>query len=595
MKLFVTSLLIVSATSASADVSSTSVASPSLLSGKALSTTALEINWKDNSSNESGFEVERVLGTSVKITRLPAQAVKYSDSGLVAGTKYNYRVRSYLIHKTRTYFSGYTPVYSVTTLSPPPPPAPAPVPVPPPAPAPVPAPNPVPSPVTGLKAFPTAEGFGAKSVGGRGGKLFIVSTLNDAGAGSLRECVDAVGPRICSFNVSGTILLDSALAIKNPNITIAGQSSPGGIQLRNRNNLQSPILVDANDVIIRHLRLRPGPSVATSDLVDAITVGSKDKAVARVIIDHVSMSWSTDELIQTGPSSSDLTVQWSLIYEGLSKSTHVSGEHSKGPFLKGNRATFHMNYIAHNTRRTPNITSASVSAHQVDMINNIFYNSREAFGEIYDEHGKANVNFVGNMFQMGPETFQNLNAFYADYLYANSGKFGFSLFVKDNIDPNRKGLATEAENLILPVASRTFVVSQPVGQGLTAPAYPVKQAALDLLAFAGATVPKRDSQDSRVVSEFFNCQGNIIDNPSEVGGWPAMGIANAPLDTDKDGMSDAWEDLRKLNKLSSADMNGDDDKDGYTNIEEYLNELAGDELSKIGKGLGILPAHRCGR
>lgn len=516
---------VVTVTGASADVSNTSVASPSLASGKIVSPSSLEINWKDNSSNESGFEVERAQGASVKITRVPAQSVKYTDSGLAAGTNYNYRVRSFLIYKTKTYFSAFTAPVSLKT----PAAAPTPAPTPAPAPAPAPAPSPVGSPVTGLKAFPTAEGFGAKATGGRGGKLFVVSSLADAGAGSLRECVDASGPRTCTFSVSGTILLDSALSIKNPNITIAGQSSPGGIQLRNRNNLQSPILVDSNDVIIRHLRLRPGPSVATSDLVDAITIGSKDKPVSRVIIDHVSLSWSTDELIQTGPSSSDLTVQWSLIYEGLSKSTHVSGEHSKGPFLKGNRATFHMNYIAHNTRRTPNITSAS-SVHQVDMINNIFYNSREAFGEIYDEHGKANVNFVGNIFQMGPESFLNLNAFYADFAYANSGKFGFSLFVKDNIDPNRKGLPTEAENLILPVSSRTFVVAQPVGQGLTSSAYPVKQAALDLLAFAGATVPKRDAQDARVVADFFTCKGNIIDDPSEVGGWPAMGSGNAPVE-----------------------------------------------------------------
>lgn len=593
MKLIFAAIILINVSNLSAEVSSTAIA-PSLLTGKVTSTSALEISWKDNSSNETGFEIERTPAFPTNPTRVLANVTKFLDSGLKPATLYKYRVRSYVIDKkSRSFFSGYTSQLSLTTLTPPPPP---PVVVPPVTPPPVVVP-PVtpPSPVTGLKAFPTAEGFGALSVGGRGGKIFIVSSLADAGAGSLRECVEAIGPRTCVFSVSGTILLDSALAIKTPNITIAGQTSPGGIQLRNRNNLQSPILVDANHVIIRYLRLRPGPSIATSDLVDAITVGSKDKAVSNVIIDHVSMSWSTDELIQTGPSSENLTVQWSMIYEGLSKSTHVSGEHSKGPFLKGNRATFHMNYIAHNTRRTPNITSASVSAHQVDMINNIFYNSREAFGEIYDEHGRAKVNFVGNTFQMGPETFLNLNAFYADFMYQNSGKFGFDIYVKDNIDPNRRGLATEAENLILPAASRTFVVAQPVGQGLTASAYPVRQASLDVLAFAGATLPKRDSQDSRVVSDFFTCKGSIIDDPAEVGGWPAMVVAAAPLDTDKDGMPDAWEDARKLNKLSASDMNLDDDGDKYTNLEEYLNELAGDNVSKIGKGLGTLPAHRCGR
>ena len=562
----------------------------SALVASSITENSLKLAWKDNSANETGFELKITQGTSTPVLiNLGANVISFSATGLKASTVYTYSLRSYVMKKSNKLFSGAVSISPKTLATP--------VVVPPPVVVvtpPVVVVPPAPSPVSVLKAFPTAEGFGAKAVGGRGGKLFIVSSLADSGAGTLRECVSALGARTCVFSVSGTILLDTALAIKNPNITIAGQTSPGGIQLRNRNNLQSPLLIDSNEVIVRHLRIRPGPSVQTSDLVDAITISSRDKGAAKVIIDHVSMSWATDELIQTGPAATDITVQWSMVYEGLSRSTHVSGEHSKGPFLKGNRTTLHMNYVANNTRRVPNVSSAS-NVHQIDLVNNVFYNAREAFGEFYDEHGKININMVGNLFQMGPESFTNLNGAYAAYDYANSGKYGFALYLKDNLDPNRRGLATEAENLVLPASSRVYVVPQPVGQGLTSSAYPAKQAALDVMAYAGSNLPVRDAQDMRVVREFFTCQGSVIDDPNEVGGWPAMLSANAPLDSDKDGMSDAWEDLNGFNKLSALDMNLDKDSDGYTNLEEYLNHLAGDNVSVIGKGMGTLPAHRCGR
>lgn len=566
--------------------------SPTQLASSAVTEKSLTLTWRDNSTNEDGFELRRSGGSSA-VTTLSKNITSYVDNkGLSAGTQYSYSLLSYRLKKGKRNYSNpvslavKTSAPVVVVPPPPKPPAPTPPVVTPPVTVPPPA-------VTGLRAFPTAEGFGAKATGGRGGRVFIVSSLADSGIGSLRECVSFPGPRTCLFSVSGTILLDSALAIKNPNITIAGQSSPGGIQLRNRNNLQSPILVDANDVVIRHLRIRPGPSVQTSDLVDAVTIASKDRAVDRVILDHVSMSWATDELVQTGPAAKNITVQWSFVYEGLSRSTHVSGEHSKGPFLKGDRTTLYMNYVANNTRRVPNISSASAT-HQVDLVNNVFYNVREAFGEFYDEHGKINVNVVGNLFQMGPETFTNLNGAYAAFDYANSGRYGFAIYLRDNLDPNRRGLAGEAENLILPLSSRSYVSGAPVGQ-LTATAYPVRQSTLDVLAFAGSNLPMRDAQDARVAREFFNCQGSIIDDPAEVGGWPQMSSGVAPLDSDLDGMPDSWEERRLLNKLSASDANGDQNNDGYTNLEEYLNELAGDHVSKIGKGLGTLPAHRCGR
>ena len=182
-------------------------------------------------------------------------------------------------------------------------------------------------------AFPGAEGFGASTPGGRGGRVIEVTNLNDNGPGSLRACIAAIGPRICVFRVAGTIEVESRLDVWNPYLTIAGQTAPGGgITLKNAPaNAQAPLGILTHDVIIRYIRSRSGPSQEPSSNVDAITIvhladdEHPDEGVYNIVIDHASFSWATDEVVNIGADAHDITIQRSIISEGLHCSNHPEG------------------------------------------------------------------------------------------------------------------------------------------------------------------------------------------------------------------------------------------------------------------------------
>ena len=178
-----------------------------------------------------------------------------------------------------------------------------------------------------IPAFPGAEGFGANSVGGRGGRVIEVINLNDSGPGSLRAAIEAEGSRIVIFRTGGTIELQSGLNIHNPFITIAGQTAPGGgITLRHdpSRNTGVSLGIWTHDVIVRYLGVRPGPSIEESCCVDGVSIqGGHD-----IILDHVSASWAVDENVNSWYDPHDFTIQWSIISEGLYNSTHEQGPHS---------------------------------------------------------------------------------------------------------------------------------------------------------------------------------------------------------------------------------------------------------------------------
>jgi pectate lyase len=230
-----------------------------------------------------------------------------------------------------------------------------------------------------LPVFPGAEGFGAHTGGGRGGRVIEVTTLNDRGPGSLRAAVDAAGPRLVVFRTGGTIELQSPLAITHPFITIAGQTAPGGgITLKNGPaNLFAPLQVKTHEVVIRYLRSRPGPSGKPSPNVDALTIADPQRTVYNVIVDHCSFSWSTDEVVNVWYDAKDVTLQWCIMSEGLDKSTNPEGPASRGPLLGGRgseRISFHHNLIAHNRGRNPMIKSSGV----VDVVNNVVHARRRS-------------------------------------------------------------------------------------------------------------------------------------------------------------------------------------------------------------------------
>lgn len=421
-----------------------------------------------------------------------------------------------------------------------------------------------------MLAFPDAEGFGAYAAGGRGGRVFEVTNLNDSGPGSLRAAIEAEGPRTVVFRVGGTIELLSRIRIEHPYLTIAGQTAPGGgITLKNHpSNIRSPLEIKTHDVIMRYIRSRPGPSAKPSDTLDALTIsGGHD-----IIIDHCSLSWATDEVVNTWNDIGNVTIQWSIIAEGLNKSTHPKGAHSKGMLLGSegaDRISVHHNLFAHNYDRNPDVNVAG----EVDLVNNVFYNGVR-WTEIKDKYGAGNqkINIINNYYKQGPSTLKKRKRGYEVFYYSNTDRHP-QVYVKGNLGFHRSS-ETQPEQLIVQEDSRWMMVASrfqapQIRMGSAAEAFN------QVLANAGAVIPKRDAADQRIVNDVINGTGNVIDDPAEVGGWPALAAGRAAPDTDHDGMPDNWEDRHGFNKQDGADGSADSDGNGYSNLEEYLNTIVG--------------------
>ncbi len=435
------------------------------------------------------------------------------------------------------------------------------------------------------KAFPGAEGFGANAVGGRGGRVLEVTNLDDSGPGSLRAALEATGPRIVVFRTGGTITLLERIKITSPYVTVAGQTAPGGgILLRNHpSNIHVPIEIATHDVVIRYIRCRPGPSRRPAENLDAFTISSG----YNVILDHVSASWATDENVHIWYDSHNVTIQWSIISEGLFSSTHVKGPHSKGLLIGsvGSRdISIHHNLFAHNQDRNPEVNTTGVA----DVVNNVIYNYGGKAAFVEDKYTQVPVplNFVGNYVKAGVNA--KKKAYELRYMPAPAGipRHGASIFVAGNIGPHRPD-ETHPEAEIVPPEDRGFITAtrHPAPCVSTTSA----SAAYDLvLTNAGATFPIRDAVDQRIVSDVRNGTGHIIDDPSQVGGWPNLDPGTPPRDSDHDGMPDDWERARHLNPLSD-DSAKDRDGDGYTNIEEYINELVGSD-PKSPSNLRVIPS-----
>ncbi|MBN2307813.1 MAG: pectate lyase [Candidatus Hydrogenedentes bacterium] len=412
----------------------------------------------------------------------------------------------------------------------------------------------------GLPAFPGAEGFGAQTPGGRGGRVVAVTTLADYApgeepiAGSLRAACDLDEPRIVVFRVSGIIELKRTLEIAHPYITIAGQSAPGaGICLKDH-----ACVVHTHDVILRHLRFRPGDLKGVEQ--DALSVsGSRD-----IVIDHCSTSWGTDETLSvSGAGQTDITVQWCIIAESLDESLHRKGAHGYGTLLRtdGN-VSFHHNLYAHHRTRCPRPgTYGEPPGLLLDFRNHAIYNWMASAG--YSADDPVRMNYVANYLKPGPSTRDRTHAF-------RIGGDATTLFVAGNVvegaepapDDNWALIAGAAETHKAPELFATPAVTT----------LPADEAFRRVLDEAGATRPARDAVDARIVDAVRNGTGAIINSQVDVGGWPEYASAEPPADADLDGMPDAWETAHKLNPRDAADAAGDRDGDGYTNIEEFLNQ-----------------------
>jgi pectate lyase len=430
-----------------------------------------------------------------------------------------------------------------------------------------------------IRAFPGAEGFGAAARGGRGGRVIEVTNLRDHGPGSLRAALTADGRRTVVFRVGGTIRLRSQIRITEPYLTIAGQTAPGGgIAIRNDPaDSEAPVVIETHDVVVRFLRVRPGPSEQPSCCLDALEVG---RGARRVIIDHCSFSWAVDELLDAWYDAREITVQWSILAEALDRSSHQKGRHSRGMLFGGPDGggdySIHHNLFAHNAQRNPLLEPGRGVA---DIVNNVIYDPQSLVSHVEDTHGPVTVNYVGNYFKAGPDTNSPTLPNYALDAVPDAGGDGrFKLFVAGNYDELHRSDDALPEDAILEPADRGYLVDdrQPAPLVRTTSA---ARALEDVLAHAGATLPARDAVDLRIVHTVRGASGRLINDPAEVGGWPLLAPGTPPADADHDGMPDEWEVHHGLDPHDPGDGARDRDGDGYTNLEEYLDQLAGDLAS----------------
>lgn len=405
-----------------------------------------------------------------------------------------------------------------------------------------------------LPAFPGAEGFGYAAVGGRGGEVYHVTSYELTGPGTFHDALTTAGetPRTIVFDISGEITIPKIVVKGKSNITIAGQTASGdGVTIRG-NNIR---FIDCNDIVIRYVRFRMGKLSFNDD-----SMYFED--CQNVVIDHSSFSWGTDEVLSIkskdydNPKSKNITVQWSMISEGLLT-------HSMGGLIEMNTISMHHNLYAHNNDRNPKTKG------QIDFVNNIVYNWG---GFPYVAGGESGTkgygNVVGNYFVAGKNS--------SDPEYAIvRGNENYSVYIDNNrIDSNKNGIldGNDTGTGLIEAEKPSVVVKErfeypPVHTQDPEVAYK------HVLNHVGASLV-RDAVDKRVISDVRNQTGVIIGDENDVGGFPQLKKGKAPLDSDRDGMPDHWELAKGFDPADPEDRNGDANNNGYTNLEEYLNELA---------------------
>jgi len=461
-----------------------------------------------------------------------------------------------------------------------------------------------------IPAFPGAEGGGAFTQGGRGGKIFVVTSLEDSGEGTFREACEAVGARTIVFNVSGIIQLKKRISMRAPYVTIAGQTAPGdGICIAGET-----LEIDTHDVIIRHMRFRRGATEVTrrDDALGGNPIGN-------IIVDHCSVSWGLDENIslyrhqfQANDKSKleklpacNITIQNTISSEGLDTYNHAFGS-----TIGGLNSTFMRNLWADNISR-----NASIGMYgDFNFVNNVIFNwwNRSLDGGDY----RSMFNIINNYFKPGPITPTDQPIRYR-ILKPESGYMKPKTYGRAYVSGNfivgspevtadnwNGGIQLEDQS---PEETKNYLELIKQSKPFSMPKFNImkaEEAYEFVLNNVGATLPKRDAVDERIVKqvrtgkievkdglentigkEFIkrrlpadSYKKGIITNPNQVGGYPEY-KGKAYKDSDNDGIPDAWEKKFGLNPNDASDANKDSNGDGYTNIEKYFNGI--DPKSKI--------------
>lgn len=419
---------------------------------------------------------------------------------------------------------------------------------------------PTPVPVAGAMAFPGAVGHGAGSKGGRNGRILQVTTLADAGPGSLRACIEESGPRTCVFRVSGIIRFEGMRPIVgNPFLTIAGQTAPGGgITLAHSggDNGRTPLLIkNTHDVVVRHIRVRLDREGGNRAAEDAVTIENSDN----VILDHVSGSWARDENLNGYGDNDRITISNSIFAEGIPP-------HDKCALLASDptdaqRLSFIRNLCAHNGDRNPDMNFPPGSC--VEVVNNVFYNAQSQFAEVWEAFGGTPVSIVGNVFRAGPNT-RSSTVGIARNVVTSTGAARVYLW-----DNRFDGQFVHISPLIREVAVEQPPCSLTIKNESANASYDI------VLRTAGAL--PRDSFDARIVRDVIGRSGRITQQPGII----PQGVAGTPYpDLDRDGMDDGWEAQNGALR-GRSDPWGDGDGDGILNLDEFLALLHAALLARV--------------
>lgn len=411
-----------------------------------------------------------------------------------------------------------------------------------------------------VPVIPQSGGYGMETPAGRGGKVIKVINLNPSGAGSLKACVDASGPRVCVFEVSGTIKANVDLIIRNPYITIAGQTAPSpGVMWRG-----GALWVATSDVLVQHLRFRPGddPNGPSYENRDALKIVSPTTVVRNIIIDHCSFSWAVDETMQVWTNWDDVTLSNNIASEGLHESMNPLGTAGYGVIVgpwKG-RITMNGNLLAHNYARNPLSRAA-----QLVFVNNVVYGSGNMDVDLQSEGLVTNNTIIGNVFIKGPQSGSSNKPVHI----RDTGRWPVPTTSKVYVTDNNATEATddpwsivEATSGALPTTMKSELpptwpaglTRLPAGDGVTLN---------EVLRRVGARPADRDSVDKRIIQQVRNRTGGLINcvapNGStrcskNAGGWPTMAENRRALTLPANP-----------NTVTAS---------GYTNLELWLHQMA---------------------
>ncbi|UKM64317.1 T9SS C-terminal target domain-containing protein [Flavobacteriaceae bacterium GSB9] len=432
-------------------------------------------------------------------------------------------------------------------------------------------------------AFPGAEGYGRHAIGGRGGKVIEVTNLNDDGPGSFRDAVNQeIGPRTIVFNVSGNIELKSRLVINQPYITVAGQTAPGeGITFT-----RAPVGLTGDEGIARFLRVRIGAG-RTYD-------GMGLTGANHSILDHCSISWTIDESFSSR-GAHNITLQRTLISEALNVAGHGKYEsgkmHGYAATIGGDIGSFHHNLLAHNYGRNwsmgGGLNGDGYYSGRLDIRNNVVYN----WGHRTTDGGAHEVNFVNNYYKPGgaSDIFFALTA-----SHEGVGKGSQRYYFKGNVMPGHFDESNQEKGRRSIITNNEIVDYETFVDEPFFPSFVNTQSARaaykNVLSDVGSTQPFFDKHDQRIIEETlkgtYSFKGKksklpgMIDTEMDTGGFPDYASETRPenWDTDHDGLPNWWEETHGLNVNSAAgdfsESNADEDKDGFTQLEDYLNWMA---------------------